>query len=222
MTALLVAVSLCLLVVTPAWSEAAETVAPQGELKPDEPIKQIPVQRENQHQVIKDVNGEAYYLPDAAQRTIQMAFLYKFTRYITWPNSVFESSGAPIRLCVLGEDPFGHELEEMLAGRTSGGRPFVVNRYSNPHDARACHLVFISTSETEQLDYILPLLSQWPIVTISDIPNFLDYGGTIHLHTMRGKIRFGVNMRTAKQTGISISNRMLHLATRVVTEGSSS
>ncbi len=38
---------------------------------------------------------------------LKAAFLYNLANFTTWPTEAFSGPQKPLRLCILGEDPFG-------------------------------------------------------------------------------------------------------------------
>src|ERR1700722_2798032 len=59
---------------------------------------------------------------------VKAAFLYNFARFVEWPSGTFSSPKDPLIICVLGQDPFGTDLEETVKGRTAGDREIVIRR----------------------------------------------------------------------------------------------
>src|ERR1700733_12085803 len=72
---------------------------------------------------------------------VKAAFLYNFARFVQWPAVAFNNDKEPVRICVLGKDPFGGVLEEAVRGKKVSGRSFVVAGISDParpSTARSC------------------------------------------------------------------------------------
>ena len=59
---------------------------------------------------------------------IKAAFVYNFTKFVEWPATRFAETDSPIVIGVLGENPFGGELDKMVQGRKVHGRAIVVRR----------------------------------------------------------------------------------------------
>jgi hypothetical protein len=137
---------------------------------------------------------------------IKAAFLYNFAKFS------FPDSGAPLDICVFGEDPFGNALES-IAGKTIRGRKVAVHRVASIEAGAACHLLFISESEATRLARILESLRGRPVLTIADMPEFARSGGIINLKTNRKeKVRFEINVTIAKRAGLKFSSKLLSLA----------
>ncbi|MFQ6017517.1 MAG: YfiR family protein [Kiloniellaceae bacterium] len=153
----------------------------------------------------------AYANEPSREYLIKAAFLYNFAKFTEWPASAFADRGAPLHLCVLGEDPFGAALES-IEGREIRGRAVAVLRIASLRVAANCHLLFISDSEEARLRKILESLRDRPVLTVADMPNFARAGGIISLKTLEEKIRFEINNGTAKRAGLKLSSKLLNLA----------
>ena len=141
---------------------------------------------------------------------VKAAFLYNFARFTSWP----EHSNSEFRLCVLGDDPFSEALDA-LVGKTIHNEPLAIARLDHSSELNGCELVYISTSYTDKLDEVIAQLREQAILTVSDIDAFIDHGGIIGFRVIDNKIRFEINTSAAAMAGLSISSRLLSLASRV-------
>jgi len=141
-------------------------------------------------------------------------YIYNFAKFTRWPPEAFDSDRAPLRLCVLGEDPFGVALDE-LEGREAGARPLRIRRYPRVAVVSGCHILFVARSEEHRLALILGAVEQLPILTVSDIEGFSDRGGMITLSTRNRQVRFAVNPHAAASADLKISSKLLELSTIV-------
>jgi len=53
---------------------------------------------------------------------VKAAFLYNFTKFIEWPAGISRGNGDSLMVCVMGEDPFDHALEEVVKGKNLNAR----------------------------------------------------------------------------------------------------
>ncbi len=154
--------------------------------------------------------------PDAAKTSasreyrIKAAFLYNFAKFTVWPAAAFADAKAPLRLCVLGKDPF-HGALAALEGRTVKNRPIVASRLESTEASETCHLLFVSASEHGRLATILESLRGMPVLAIGDTPGFARSGGTIRLKIVGNKVRFEINVRAAQHAKLKIDSRLLRL-----------
>jgi hypothetical protein len=144
---------------------------------------------------------------------VKAAFVYNIARFVDWPSAAFGDAGSPVVVCVLGVDPFGSALDEALQGRTVRGRPVTIRRSQDL--AAGCHVVFIAVSEKKRVEDIIDRLGSTPVLSISEVDRFTHRGGMIGL-TMEGSyVRFDVNASAANRVNLTMSGRLLALASSV-------
>ncbi|MCK4305194.1 MAG: YfiR family protein [Candidatus Eisenbacteria sp.] len=147
---------------------------------------------------------------------VKAAFLSNFAHFVDWPSNAFPTEHAPITIGVLGDDPFGSALEEVVAGKLVDGRAFEIKRFRKVEDIKTCHILFISSSELKRLAVHFDDLSQRGILTVGDVDRFAEYGGVISLVLVGNHVRFEVNVWAADKAGLKISSKLLNLARAVV------
>jgi hypothetical protein len=145
---------------------------------------------------------------------LKAAFLVHFASYVDWPANAFPSDDSPIIFGVLGENPFGDTLKGLVAGEAVNGRRALVEEYKSVRDIMRCHVLFISDSERSRLPSILQSLAGRSIVTVSDLEGFTDEGGMIRFVT-ESRVRFRINVETARKANLTISSKLLRLADAV-------
>jgi YfiR/HmsC-like len=150
-----------------------------------------------------------------AEYQVKAAYLYNFTKFTDWPDNAFTSADAPIVIGIVGKDPFGKTLDELVSGEIVRGHPLVIKRLSASEDLRGCQVLFICREEKSQLPALLQKLKASPILTVSDFPDFTDQGGMVNLMLVQDKVKLEVNQTSAEQSGLKISAKLLKLA-RVV------
>jgi hypothetical protein len=64
---------------------------------------------------------------------VKLAFLYNFTKFIEWPPESYSAPGAPMVICIVGDDPFDPGLEAELRARTAGSHSVQI-RTLKPND----------------------------------------------------------------------------------------
>ncbi len=144
---------------------------------------------------------------------LKAAFVYNFARFIEWPARAFKEPGDPIKVCILGENPFGHALDNALHGKLAGSRTFVVEQISDVRRANGCHILFVSASESKRVRAILEAVtSGCGVLTVGDLDGFAEQGGVVNFTLERGKIRFEINVAAAGQQGLRVSSKLLGVA----------
>ena len=143
---------------------------------------------------------------------VKAAFLYNFTKFVEWPPDALDEKDTLLQICVIGESPFGDELENTLEGKKVDGKSVTIAYAQSVKEALSYDVVFIAQSEESNLDRILKKLTTEAILTVSDIDDFAERGGTIGFFVEDNRIRFEINVDAAEETGLQISSKLLRLA----------
>jgi hypothetical protein len=154
----------------------------------------------------------------ATEYQVKAVFLFNFAQFVEWPTNTFPETRTPLVIGVLGQDPFGGYLDEIVRGERVNNRPLTVQRYSRVEDIKICHVLFISRSEEDRLEQILASLKYRKILTVSDDEGAARRGVMIRFVTEQRKIRLRVNLEAAKAANLTISSKLLRLA-EIVTPG---
>jgi hypothetical protein len=158
-------------------------------------------------------DGETAATSQADEYRVKAAILYNIARFVEWPAGAFADGGSPVVVCVVGADPFGALLEDALRGRTLAGRPVTIRRMQDVREG--CHVVFIAYSEQRRVDDVIYRLGSAHILSISEVDRFTDRGGIIGLTTESGRVRFDINASAAERAKLTVSARLLALASSV-------
>ncbi|MBN1359420.1 MAG: YfiR family protein [Sedimentisphaerales bacterium] len=179
---------------------------------------------------------------EASEREYQLkaAFLYNFIMFIDSPRLAppdeadrnAPQARKPILIGIIGKDPFGAAFEP-LKNKEVRDRPVVVKRFKGlelPVDTdddekdvfgdleavRQCHVLFICASEQAHLKAVLGPLKGHSVLTVSDVPGFLEAGGMVNFIIEDKKVRFEINTGPAEQARLAIRSKLLRLAQRVI------
>jgi hypothetical protein len=155
----------------------------------------------------------------AAEYHVKAAYLFNFGQFVEWPPQAYEAADAPFVIGVVGDDPFGTVLDEVVAGESLGGHAFVIKRFRNPKDISACHILFIGRNESARLDETLQVLKGRSVLTVTDIAGAEHRGAMIVLVNDRNRIRMRINVAAAKSSNLAISSKLLRPAEVVGNEG---
>lgn len=150
--------------------------------------------------------------PDVA---VKAAFLYNFAKFTEWPAL---PAGAPIVVCIAGDDGIAAALVETVRGQNISGHTLEVRRSQDNAAWRVCHLLFIADAETRRAAGGLGAIKTLPVLTVSDGKGFSQASGIIELFVEGGKMRFAINVDAAEGSGLHLSSRLLGLA-KVIRNG---
>jgi hypothetical protein len=148
---------------------------------------------------------------------LKAVFLYNFATFGEWPTDCFASASSPFVIGVIGTDPFGSTLEQIVAGERIRGRPIVIRRFDRPDGVQKCQILFISASEKWRLKEILSVVRGQPVLTVADIPAFVEGGGLVGFTTTT-RVGIQVNPVALRTANLAISPKLLRLAEVVSVE----
>jgi len=141
---------------------------------------------------------------------LKAAFVYNFIVYTEWPAE----TGDALNLCIHGPDPFGPEADG-LQGRVAGGRSITVQRKTAGESLKNCQVVFLSAAAIDRLPRDLARLQGQATLTVADSPGAMQQGVVLNLAVRQGKVSFEANLQAARSAGLTLSSKLLRLATEV-------
>ncbi|HVK55683.1 MAG TPA: YfiR family protein [Burkholderiales bacterium] len=141
---------------------------------------------------------------------VKGAYLFKFGDFIEWPTHSFPEAGSPFIIGILGEDPFGPELDEMVQSRTVQGRQVIVKRYKILDDAKAAHILYIGANKAERLEQIQTSLNGKSVLTVSDESK--EAAGIVNFTVLDNKVRFEIDPAAALRASLKVSSKLLSVA----------
>jgi len=175
----------------------------------------------------------------ATEYELKMAFLFNFLKYVEWEKEKgaeqtepdaekpdAEKEPEPIRIGVVGKDPFEKAWEiirdKKVNDRKISYRIFDLaageeeQQKQTREEIRSCQVIFVPKSEGKNLDRILELVKDRPVLTVGETGDFLQKGGILNFVLEENKIRFEINLDTAKAARIQFKTSVLKLAKTIV------
>jgi hypothetical protein len=149
--------------------------------------------------------------PDFSEYEVKAGFMYNFPKFIEWPGDTISDSNKAITLCVVGADPFGKALG-VIDDKTVQNRRLEIKYTSRSKDLKICTMLFISSSEKENLPQILEILKNTATLTIGDTGGYARQGVMINFVMEQNKVGFEINSESARRARITISSKLLKLA----------
>jgi hypothetical protein len=139
---------------------------------------------------------------------IKAVFIYNFTQFVQWPEESFQSPEEKFVIGVLGENVFGKSLEEAVAGEHYQSRPIVVEYYTTLKDIRKCHILYVgSRTNTGKVP------GNGAVLTVGERDDFMAQNGLLRFFNEGNKTRIEINQSKAAASGLTISSKLLRLAT---------
>lgn len=138
---------------------------------------------------------------------LKAAIVFNIMRYVEFPG---KPASQPITLCTLRGAAGSGEFAG-LNGQRAGNRQ-VLYRSFDGSSAAGCDAVFIGNGDSADIARV----RQRGTLVFGDGGGFTSAGGTVGLVRTGAQIRFEINLRTANETGVTISSHLLRLASRTV------
>jgi len=140
---------------------------------------------------------------------LKAAFLFHFAQFVDWPADALPAGNSPFTIGILGHDPFGKSLDEIVSNETVDGHKLLVRRFQNVDQVDSCHILFIDPSESSRMDEILSHLKGRSILTVGETKDFAQRSGVIGFVLSEKRLRLAVNLTAAKEARLTISSKLL-------------
>src|ERR1700756_3212012 len=98
---------------------------------------------------------------DSSEYLIKAGFIFNFAKFVEWPPTTFAQSDSPIVIGILGTDPFGTIIDQIVQDKKIGGRGIVVKRLKwgvDSKDLRDCKILFVGASERAHIDELVQIV----------------------------------------------------------------
>lgn len=160
------------------------------------------------------LGASASHGQDVTEVSLKAAFIYNFAKFTEWPHEVLPAA-APLSACVIGDAAVGEALQRTIKGRMVAGHGISVSRVTAEGALQSCHLLYLSGLPAKHAAQIVAGLRGSPVLTISDIDEFARLGGIAQFFVENGKMRFSINLESAKRSRLQLSSKLLALAALV-------
>ena len=115
------------------------------------------------------MSAACWSAPPAGEYQVKAVFLYNFGQFVEWPAHVYDTPQAPFVICIVGDDPFGKTLDDVVRGESVGSRSLVVRRLEKTRDTEDCQILFVGRGQAELLSDALDAVRGRSVLTVTDI-----------------------------------------------------
>jgi hypothetical protein len=150
-----------------------------------------------------------------SESQVKAAFLYNFTKFVTWPDEAFSGERDPIVIGVFEDGILAAELRSIVDGRKVNGRAIDVRVIATADEARGAQVLFVSADADDTYAGFHDSLEGVPVLTVGESPAFAAAEGSITFTQQDAKLRFEINMTAAERSRLKISAQLQGLATAV-------
>jgi len=172
------------------------------------------------------------------EKQIKAAFLYNFINFVDWPEEKMPDNDEPITIGIIGNGGFIKAFDPVKDKQIKDKKIVIkffkdVNELERLKDEnnseyeqtigslKKCHVVFLcahKSMSTDNLAKIIDALKNAPVLTVGEQADFLENGGNINFLMEDKKVRFEINLNSAKQNNLNIRSKLVKLAKRVIKE----
>lgn len=145
---------------------------------------------------------------------VKTAFIHNIARFVEWPAA--PRTPGILKLCVLGQNPFGNALDA-LRGKQIEGLNWEVVSANSKTDLRECGALFIAASESGNLRQILDDIKDSSVLTLGDTDSYAEQGVMVNFYLADNKVRFKINLESASRAGLKVSSKLIQVGTMVYT-----
>jgi len=151
---------------------------------------------------------------DVTESALKAGFVYNFAKFTDWPADALPP-GATITACVLGDTAVGEALARGVKGRPLDGRAIAVSQIEIKGPLRSCHLLYVSGVDSAHIRAIVATVEGAPVLTIGDFDDFVGLGGIARVFDDTGRMRFDLNLVSARRSRLQLSSKLVALASHV-------
>jgi hypothetical protein len=141
---------------------------------------------------------------------IKAAYLIKFAPFVVWPKSAGTEAQA-FTICIVGDDPFGSLLENVIRGEQLDSRPIVIRRLTQPSQSSECQILY--TGVMRWTAELRTAVQGRPVLTVAEDGSANE--AIIQFLLVDGRVRFKIDALAAANSNLVLSTKLLALATSV-------
>lgn len=144
---------------------------------------------------------------------LKAVYLEKFSRFITWPEeSLPNNPDEPFIIAVIGETPLTENLNQIYAMQEIKNKRVIIKNIHHFNEIQGSHILFIAESEKKNIDQIIAITKQQPILTIGETKGFAEKGVLINFFEKDNKLRFEINETAVLKSPLQMSFYLLNSA----------
>ena len=148
---------------------------------------------------------------EGTEDEVKGAMLVQFIRFVKWPDSTMAGPNGTIVIGIIDENGLMAVLD-VIEGRTIRDWRIHLKRPRSVEEALECHVLYMSGNKHTEYMEILRAVSDRPILTVGEAPDFIQSGGVVRFYKEKQRIRFEINPAAASRANLKISAKLLEIA----------
>ena len=148
---------------------------------------------------------------NAPEYAVKSLMIKQFTAFLEWPDSKL-AKDQDLVVGVLGNSPLFDEKDQIDGQKVkTPPHTIAVRKVKTIEEARDCHIVFISGNDKFTENAVKELARQ-SVITVGETDAFEEAGGLIRFIIKSKYVRFKINAKQAKLSGVTFSSQLLSLS----------
>lgn len=151
----------------------------------------------------------AYSEKSYSEEYIKALYVIRLPQFVYWQHNpnVYD-------VCIVGSDEFGATLVQ-IAAQLDMHKKLNIKQKNLVSDFSECEILYISQYSEFELSQILYKVKSQPILSVSDVKNFIDQGGIVRLVITDDTVKLEINNANAQKRRLVLDSKLLELAERV-------
>ncbi len=149
---------------------------------------------------------------NTSEYQLKAAYLLNLSKFIQWPAESDQQQQIPFTFCMIGIEPYAHEIDAELNNKIVHGRNTRSEHlgFSDPLDH--CQVLFIGPIGDTRLSHVLKVAITKTLLIVGEDSKFIARGGDISFFVEPKRLRFEINPLSLKHKNLKVSSKLLRLA----------
>lgn len=140
---------------------------------------------------------------------VKASFIEKFARFTEWKSS---NMGDYFVIGVLGKSPFYNELELLAKKATIKNKSIKIKYITDYHEISNCQLLFVCSSEKENISKIVNYANTYNILIVGDTPGYGEKGVHFNFYFKNSEtIHFEINLNALHRSDFKTDLQLLSI-----------
>lgn len=148
------------------------------------------------------------------EQLVKAAFLFNFTKFVSWPSPYAINEISEMTICQLGQDDLGSGADVLKKGSTAALKINTKIITSPPTEPGICHIIYVTSNN--QIQSAIANAKYNKALTVSNADKFTNQGGMIGFVNEDNKIRLHINKTAAENAGLKLDAQLLEIARKVI------
>lgn len=142
---------------------------------------------------------------------IEGVLIERFSNFIEWP----ENSDENFIIGIYKNKKRFKQWKKLYKDKRIHNKKVVileVDEYNIDENFKSLKILFLSSKNTQEIDYVIGICSDSHILTVNDQKDYQEYGFILNFFNKNKKVKFSINQSKLMHSKIKINYRLLKLA----------